>query len=400
MRAVGITAEYNPFHFGHLYQLSRIRERFGADVPVVAVMSGDFVQRGEAAVFSKFARAEAAVRCGVSLVLELPLPWSLSSAEGFARGGIGVLQSVGAVDAFCFGSESGDGEGIRACAAALDTPEFSTALRRALAEGVSFAAARERALISLGLDGPEILRSPNDILGVEYIRAAKRLAFDAAFVPIPRDGTVHDGAGSASDLRRRMGESSDWLERIPPEAAAVFAREIREGRGPVLPEDLRLPLLSRLRDRDRKDFAALPDAGEGLENLLFEASRRESSPEAIAAAAKSKRYALSRLRRMVTCAALGVRDGMADGIPPYLRVLALDDRGAEVLRRMRENASLPVITKPAHIRKEDEDANAVFDLGSRAHDLYVLGFRDPTQQTGGGDMRAAPFIYTREELTT
>ncbi len=397
MRAVGIVAEYNPFHAGHMFQLARIRESFGPDTPVVAVLSGDFVQRGEAAVFSKFARAEAAVRCGVSLVLELPLPWCLSSAEGFARGGIGALRSSGVVDAVCFGSESGDLEELKNCAAAMDSPDFSDALRRELAEGISFASAREKALLSLGVNCASILRASNDILAVEYIRAAKRLSFDARFVPISRDGTAHDGAGSASDLRRRMAEGLDWLDCVPPEAAAVFSREIREGRGPVLAERLRLSVLSRLRERRREDFAALPDAGEGLENLLYDAARKESSPEAVAAAAKSKRYALSRLRRMVMCAALGVREGMADGVPPYLRVLAFDDRGAALLRDMRESASVPVITKPAHIRKKEELANEIFDLGSRAHDLYVLAYRDPAQQTGGGDLRAAPYIHSPEE---
>ena len=397
MRAVGIVAEYNPFHAGHMFQLARIRESFGPDTPVVAVLSGDFVQRGEAAVFSKFARAEAAVRCGVSLVLELPLPWCLSSAEGFARGGIGALQSSGVVDAVCFGSESGDPDRLKECADALGSPSFSEALRRELAEGISFAAAREKALLSLGVDCAGILRSPNDILAVEYIRAARQLSFDAKFIPVLRSGAAHDAAGSAFDLRQRMAEGLEWLDRIPSEAAAVFALEIREGRGPVLPQDLRLPIVSRLRERGREDFAALPDAGEGLENLLFEAAQKETSPEAVAAAAKSKRYALSRLRRMVTCAALGVREGMADALPPYLRVLAFDDRGAALLREMRETASVPVITKPAHIRKENERANMIFDLGSRAHDLYVLGYRDPAQQIGGGDLRAAPYIHPVEE---
>ena len=393
MRAVGIVAEYNPFHHGHAYQIRQLREKLGADTAVVAALSGDFVQRGEAAVFSKFARAEAAVRCGVSLVLELPLPWSLASAEGFARGGVGLFQSSGVVDAICFGSECGDLDSLRLCAQSLNSPEFSAALRRELAEGISFAAAREKALRSLGVDNGGALRSSNDILGVEYIRAAGKQGFDAEFLPVPRDGTPHDGIGSASDLRRHMGEGEAWMEEVPPDAAAVFAREIREGRGPVLAEDLRLPLLSRLRERDQADFAALPDAGEGLENLLFDASRREISPEEIAMAAKSRRYALSRLRRMVMCAALGVRSGMADGVPPYLRVLAMDEKGATLLRKMRETATVPILTKPAFIRRENETAKRIFDLGSRAHDLYVLGYHDTAQQTGGGDLRATPYTH-------
>ena len=128
MKAVGIVAEYNPFHSGHRYQIRKIREIFGAETPVAAVMSGDFVQRGEAASYDKFTRAEAAVRGGVSLVIELPLPWSLSSAEGFARGGVGLLGATGVVGALSFGSESGDLSALEKTAAVLDTPEFAEAL--------------------------------------------------------------------------------------------------------------------------------------------------------------------------------------------------------------------------------------------------------------------------------
>ena len=144
MKAVGIVAEYNPFHSGHRYQIRKIREIFGAETPVAAVMSGDFVQRGEAASYDKFTRAEAAVRGGVSLVIELPLPWSLSSAESFARGGVGLLGAAGVIDALSFGSESGDLSALEKTAAVLDTPEFAEALKRELTGGTPFAAARAR----------------------------------------------------------------------------------------------------------------------------------------------------------------------------------------------------------------------------------------------------------------
>ena len=393
MRAVGIVAEYNPFHKGHEYQIRRIREMFGDNTPVVVALSGDFVQRGGAAVFSKFARAEAAVRCGVSLVLELPLPWCMSSAEAFARGGIGLLQAAGVVDSVCFGSECGDTEPLRRCAGILDSPEYSQILRDELKKGLSFAAARENSVRALAGDLGTILGFPNDILGVEYFRAAESMGFNVDFVTIARNGTAHDAPGSASDLRCRMEEGAHWMEDIPPEAAAVFAREIREGRGPVLPEDLRIPLVSRLRACAKKDFASVPDGGEGLENLLYDASRSENSPEEMAMAAKSKRYALSRLRRMIYSAALGICEDMTREIPPYIRVLALDEKGAELLREMKNAAKLPILTKPAHIRRLGETAQDIFALGSGAHDLYVLGYRDMAQQTGGGDYRTGPYIH-------
>ena len=395
MKAVGVVAEYNPFHAGHARMLAEL-QTLRPEKPTVIALSGDFVQRGEAAVFSKFARAEAAVRCGASLVLEIPLPWCLSSAEGFARGGVGLLQATGVVDTISFGSESGELDTLRECALALNNPSFPEFLRKELKTGASFASARRRAVSALaGEQTACVLDAPNDLLAVEYLRASAGTGME--FLPIPRTGPAHDGVGSASDLRRAMAAGEDWLSEIPQEAAQVFLAEITARRGPVLPENLRLPILSRLREREKQDFFAVPDVSEGLENSLWSASRSETSPERIAMAAKSKRYALSRLRRAVMAAALGVRVGDAAGTPPYIRVLAMDERGTALLAQMRSSARVPVITKSAHIRKTNPEAQRIFALGSRAHDLFVLGYAEEEQQNGGGDLRAAPYIHYREE---
>ena len=393
-KAAGIVAEYNPFHCGHARQIEAIRFEFGEDTPVVAVLSGDFVQRGEAACFSKFARAEAAVRGGVSLVLELPLPWCLSSAEGFARGAVGILEAAGVVDVISFGSECADLSALKDCAAALESGEFPGLLRERLAGGAPFAAARERAVADMiGAGAASCLRRPNDLLAVEYIRSARE---GTAFYPVARDGSVHDGPGSASELRARMAAGKEWLSAVPAPARGAFARETEAGGGPVTEDALCTALLSRLRDRTEEDFALLPDAGEGLEHRLYSVSRELVSPGEIAMAAKSRRYALSRLRRMVLCAALGVRKGMADGIPPYIRVLGMDEKGAALLRRMRRSAVLPVITKSALIRRKEERARSVFELGSRAHDLYVLGYGEASRRAGGEDYRYTPFVAGRD----
>ena len=392
--AVGIVAEYNPFHSGHARQLALIRGAFGEDTPVVAVLSGDFVQRGEAACFSKSARAEAAVRCGVSLVLELPLPWCLSSAEGFARGAVGLLRSAGVVDVISFGSESADLASLRRCAEALDSPAFPAALRERLKNGAPFAAARERALADLtDRETAACLGRPNDLLAVEYIRAAGP---GLGFFPVQREGPDHDGAGSALSLRASMASGDGWLESVPPPARAVFEREARLGRGPVTEETLCTALMARLRDRGEEDYARVPDVSEGLEHRLFRAVREETSPSRAAMAAKSRRYALSRLRRALMCAALGVEKDMAQGTPPYLRVLAMDGRGEALLRRMKKNAALPLVTRSGSVLRQDEPIRAVFELGSRAHDLYVLGFGAEDQRRGGEDYRTAPFIAGRE----
>ncbi len=390
MRTVGIVAEYNPFHGGHLTHLRRSLATAGAEA-AVCVLSGDFVQRGEAAVFSNFARAEAAVRCGVSLVLELPLPWSLASAGVFARGAVAVLGSTGVVDCLSFGSECGDIAALRALAEALDTPEWEEELHRTAERGEPFARRRERALAALaGEERAALLRAPNNNLGVEYLLALRRLGLSMTAVTVSREGSVHDGPFSASELRAALRRGEDVSGAIPPGAWEVYEREITSGRGPMDMPDLEQALLSRLRVLPETRFAALPDAGEGLENLLYAAAREAPDLESAAAMCKSKRYALARIRRMLLSAALGMERGMTDGTPPYLRVLAADEKGRELLREMRTKARLPVIIKSADVRRETPESAMLFELGSAARDLWVLGCREAEDRRGGADYRYSP----------
>lgn len=238
MRTAGIISEYNPFHRGHARQIGELRRRLGAETAVVCAMSGSFVQRGDFAVMRTHARAEAAVRGGADLVLELPLPWAIASAEGFAAGGVGVLAATGAVDTLVFGSECGDTETLKAVAAALESESFAAYLRQGLQEGVSFAAAREAAARKLLGERAAVLAQPNDILGVEYCKAIARQA--AALMPLalPRRGVGHDGGtaegfASASHIRELLINGACADEFLTPESAAICARECAAGRAPV-----------------------------------------------------------------------------------------------------------------------------------------------------------------------
>lgn len=375
-KVAGIVAEYNPLHRGHLHHMAETRRALGGEGAIVCVLSGDFVQRGDCAVFDKFTRAAMAVRGGADLVLELPLRWSLASAEGFARGGVSLLAATGVVTHLSFGSETGALSPLQRTAEAICAPDFPERLRKALRTGVSFPAAREAALSETMGETAAVLSRPNDTLGVEYLRAIRELGAPLAPVVISRVGALHDAPGegeypSASALRARMraGENvAAWVPELP-EAAPVF-----------LPE-LEIALLSRLRLLPREAFAAVPDAAEGLENALYRAVHTEATVEGILSAAKSKRYPMSRLRRMLLCAALGVtREGAA--LPPYLRVLAANERGRGLLHDMRRTAALPVITKPADGRDFPD-----FRLTADAHDFYVLAQPD---KTPGQDWRTTP----------
>ena len=394
MRVVGIVTEFNPFHNGHALLLERAREAMGEDTAVVCCMSGDFVQRGEAAVWSKFARAEAAARCGADLVFELPLPWALSSAEGFARGGVGLLAALGV----CFGSECGETEPLERAAEALLSPALAAELRRELESGIPYAAARQRALAAVtDEETAHLVETPNNILAVEYIRAIYELGLDLGFMTVRREGAEHDGQGegsirSASELRSRIAAGKSCSGFMPDAAIAVFEREAERGRGPVLMETLEPMLLARLRMLPDEGFSRLPDASEGLGNRLRAAVRDEPTLDGVLAAAKSKRYALSRIRRMTMCACLGVREGMAEGVPPYARLLAASERGRKLLRRAQDKSRIPIITKAAAARQLPRDTLSVFELGSGARDLYVLGYRAAAERRGGTDWRTGPAL--------
>jgi len=398
MGVIGIVGEYNPFHLGHAYHIKKTKEMLG-DCPVVCVMSGDFVQRGEAAVFSKLARAEAACRSGIDPVLELPLPWSLSSAEGFARGAVGLLGSLGTVTHLSFGSECGETDSLEMLAEELLRPSLGSDIKRVLAEneGISFAAARQRALYDRVGKPAELLSSPNNILAVEYIKQIYDNSFDMKPVTVQRFGAGHDsvaesGLRSASELRTRLAHGRDIDGFVPQSANDIYLREERLGRGPVTTESIEQALLSRLRMLGAGSFAALPDAGEGLDNRLMKACREESGIDAILAASKSKRYAMSRLRRMLICAALGVTAGLSEGIPPYARVLAANTNGCALLKDMGHFSRIPLLTKPASVRNLGPDCEKLFSLGASAHDLFVLGFAAKEERKGGSDWKSTPKI--------
>lgn len=395
MNVIGVVCEYNPFHRGHLLHLERCRAALEGESAVLCVLSGDFVQRGEAAVYDKFIRAEAACRSGADMVIELPLPWALSSAEGFARGALGLLGALGATH-LGFGSETGETAPLQELARALLEENTIEQIRERMArEGnLSFAAAREQVLTERLGEKARLLRNPNDILAVEYLKAAAEQRLSLCPLAVRREGAGHDeaaaGAGpcSASELRRRLRAGESLEGEISEAAEAVYARARAEGRELKDPAMLEIAVLSRLRMLPREDFERLPDGGDGLGLRLWKAVQEEGRLEDIAQAAKSKRYALARLRRMCLAAALGLDRESAKGLPPYARVLAFNDRGQALLRDADENSPLPLLSKPARVRQMGEAAERVFRLGAGAHDLYALGL--PAQEKPGEDWRRGP----------
>ena len=373
--------------------LKKTRDIVG-DCAVVCVMSGNFVQRGDVAVYGKHVRAHAAALCGADLVLELPLPYALSSAEGFALGGVRLLDALGVVTHLSFGSETGETDSLQAAADCLKTGEASARIRQELKSGASYASARYLAARHLIGDAADVIKAPNNILGVEYLKALGEVSSSISPVTVRRQGTQHDkdGPQSASYIRKLLREGHAPWHMMPEQAAEIYREEAARGRSPVFMEALDTAVLSRLRMLPEETFRCLPDASEGLEDRLMRFARTEPTLRSVLEAAKTKRYALSRLRRMVLCAAIGITAEDVKQVPPYIRVLALGERGRRLLREIKKHSVLPIITKPAGAKALGEPARSLFQKQAAATDLYVLAYSSPVNRAGGQEWTASPII--------
>ena len=369
MKIIGIICEYNPFHKGHKKQFDLLRQQYGEDAAIACLMSGNFVQRGAPAIFDKSYRAAAAAACGADLVLELPVTYALSSAEGFAAGGVTILSQM--CDCLCFGTENGTTDTLMDTARALLSPEFPQHLRKQLDTGISFPAARQFALETMGADS-SLLRCANDILAVEYCKAILSQSSCLKPIPIHREGSYHaetpDAKNpSATSLRQLLLTAQPWQDFVPEVSRSHFEgatiHDLAQGEQAIL---------YRLKTMTNEEFEALPYGSEGLWRKLMQASRDCNSLEEIITATKSKRYTYTRISRMIQCAFLGITALDLQQQPPYVRVLAFRERGREVLKKAREQGQFP------HIGEEMD--HPYWELEQRCDRLYPLFATDPSHK--------------------
>ncbi len=378
MKICGIIAEYDPFHTGHARQIEAVRKILGPNCAVIVAMSGNWTQRGGPALVDKHTRTRMALMGGADLVLELPLPWATSSAEGFAQGGVAVLNATGMVSHLCFGSECGALAPLAHAAQVLDSEDYLNHLHTGLNQGLSFPAARQQAVQHLIGADADCLSLPNNNLGVEYLRALTRLNSSITPITIPREGAGHGqrpagGFASASYLRQQIS-TGNWDAVTPyllPDALVLAQKT------PLADYNCaQRAILYRLRQLSPDQLACLPDCGEGLANRLHQAIRQGTSPDEILSLVKTKRYTHARLRRILLCAFLGLTAADRPEEPPYLRVLGMNTTGRSLLRSMSEQASLPILTKPAHAKNLSANALRLFETEARATDLYGLCLPD------------------------
>ncbi len=362
MHIIGIICEYNPLHLGHKKQMDMVRGMYGEDCAIVCLMSGNFVQRGHPAIFDKLTRARAAIQSGADLVLELPVTSALSSAEGFAAGGVRILSSL--CNVLCFGAETADKAALLQAARALLSKDFLPRLKSHLEAGKSFPAARQGALEEMGIDG-KLLNTPNNILAIEYCKAI--LAQNSSLSPLPiyRAGNYHDSQAdpenpSATALRQLILEGKGISKYVPSPFQNAPVHTLAAGEKAIL---------AKLRTMTDEEFEALPYGSEGLWRKFMHACRQEATLEAILEASKSKRYTRSRLDRMAMCAFLGLTAQDLATPAPYTRVLALNESGRSLLRTARERMWLPNIGE-----KVDSSYQGIED---RCDALYGLFAENP-----------------------
>lgn len=380
MKVAGIVAEFNPLHNGHALLMKKAREAGFSHIAVA--MSGNYAQRGEPACLLKAARTRAALSCGADLVIELPLPFAVSSAENFAKGAVSILDSLGCVDSLCFGSESGDISKLTGCAKRLLELNNSPLLTEKLKLGCSFPAARS---LAAGEEYAGILKNPNDTLAIEYIKSLTLLKSRIKPFAIRREGAWHDdcrfsqSSASASAVRNLLysGKFDEAFNFIPSKAEEIFREEISLHRGPFDFSKFELPVLSKIRSLSAPQFALIPDVTEGLENRIFAAAQKSCSISQLYSEIKSKRYTMSRIRRIILCAYLGINRSFTASPPPYIRVLGFNGRGTQILREAKKSASLPVFMRHADFASADDFSKKLYALECRSTDLYALYLPKP-----------------------
>jgi len=381
MKAAGIICEFNPFHNGHKYLFDMVRQDINPDA-LVCVMSGNFVQRGEPAFWDKYTRAKMAVNCGADIVIELPVVYAVNNAKEFASGGIEILNSLGCISHYCFGSESGDAKELLKIAEATlnEDKEFAAIIKAFLGEGISYPKAYEMALNKrFSIETAVDLSASNNILALEYIKSAQRLKSKMTPYTIKRTGSEHDADDASSDncsssyIRKMLLEKVD-LSRMqyayPSENDGLMYNHF--DCSVALDKYFSLVRYSVLR-KSAYDLADILEISEGLENKIKKSLLNASDLEELIQLIKSKRYTYARISRILAQIVLGITKEEYSECKkyPYARVLAFNEKGRELLKELKVSSSVPILT---NLNKQDEIAGNLpglkFDYF--ASDIYSI----------------------------
>lgn len=356
----GAVCEFNPFHNGHAYFLESVRKA-GAD-GIVCVMSGNFVQRGEPAICDKYLRAETAVRNGADLVLELPVPYAVGTAETFAAGSVGLLDKLGCVDRLFFGSEN-TLEDIMYALDECEKEETKARIKKLLDSGVSYPDAVAGAVKS------SVPGGANNVLAMEYIRQLKKLNSGIKPQRIERVGAYHDetnekdGYLSASAIREKLRNGESCRKFLPQEPDKPDI---------TVPGKLDTAILSKLRTMSAAELSNIADVNEGLEFRIRSAVDTAASVGELLSKIKTKRYTNAKIRRIVLCAYLGITKDMQAEKPNFVQVLASDEKGIDIIRRIKGSSDIAVICRHAEADALSESDRKLYDFCNLCDDLFSL----------------------------
>ena len=391
-KIIGIVSEYNPFHNGHLYHLQKSLQMTHSSYSV-AIISGNFTQRGSTSLVDKWVKTEIAIRNGIDLVIELPLLYSISSAENFAEGAIKILDSLKIIDYISFGSESGDISTLNMISdILLQEPEtYKNILSQELSKGLSFPKARENALLMYLnniQESSNILSYPNNILGIEYLKALKKIKSSIIPVTIKRyeagyHDTTYSGNIASGTAIRNIIKNNDWniLKKVVPENTFnTLLKNIKIGH--IIP-DLSVfekQIIYNLRKMSIPEIAELPDVNEGLENAIKNAADSCNSIVEFLNIIKSKRYTNTRLQRILLYSLLGITKkdiNLSKNVTPYIRVLGFNNNGKYLISEIaKANPKLEIITSVKKYMDNSKNKNSIYMLEKDiwATNVYTIGY--------------------------
>ncbi|MCD7810681.1 MAG: nucleotidyltransferase family protein [Ruminococcus sp.] len=385
MKVSGIVCEYNPFHNGHLYHIRETKKN-GA-THIVAIMSGNFVQRGETAIMDKIERAKLAVRSGADLVIELPVQYCLSSAERFAEGAVWLLNSLGVVNEISFGSECGD---IAHLSKALDMIEDviktkSEEIRGIMKMGYTYPTALSSVIDGIDESVADIIKEPNNLLAIEYLRSLKKFGSSIKPFTVKRKGTEHDSKttvdeyASASYIRDKIGDGYG-AELVRNFTTPLWADAIAKAVGTGEISDvnrLERIILYKVRTSTAEEIAEINDVGKELENRIYNA-RMSGSLDELLFTVKTKSYTMARIKRILLSLLIGIKKSDLTRLPPYGRILAINERGKEILGAAKGKAKIPYATSISKLSQKGSVSKRFAELEIRASDIYGLSLKTIT----------------------
>ena len=389
-KVVGIIAEYNPFHNGHSYHIQNTKVLTGADF-VVAVMTGNFTQRGNTSVVDKWEKTKMALNGGADLVIELPTIYSISSAENFANGAIKILNTLGIVDSISFGMEADDISTLNNISNVLymEPPEYKAILEHELSKGSSFPKARENALMMYLNDikrYANVLKGSNNILAIEYLKALKKQKSNLVPIGVKREKVYYnstkiiDEYASATGIRNLLlhNQLEEVRKVVPAKTYSILLNNIRQGTYVLDITTYNNEIIYKLRSMTVKEIANLPDVNEGLEYLIKDASNKTNNLIELINKVKSKRYTQTRVQRILLYALLGINKKdmeISKKMTPYIRVLGCSENGKMLLSQINSKAKVITSFKKFEKSNKNRKIKRMLEIDKKATDIYTLGYK-------------------------